>query len=235
MLQDEDYHKRPEIRIAIPDSLKLQLVDDWENVTKNQLLVPLPREPNVYAILEEYRKHISSKPDSATSKHRSPAVLQEVLSGLKLYFDKSLGNNLLYKYERQQFVEARKKFGSKEDVDAAAQAKTEKVGAADAGKKGMKRAVEVDSASMGGLEPGSVYGAEHLLRLFCECFGKICCASHNADAPSFPVNLPGIIAHTTMDVDSVAILKEHIADFLQCVSYTLFSCSVYITDSISFV
>jgi mortality factor 4-like protein 1 len=27
--------KRPEVKIVIPDVLKLQLVDDWENVTKN--------------------------------------------------------------------------------------------------------------------------------------------------------------------------------------------------------
>lgn len=30
-----DYLKRPEVKIVIPDVLKLQLVDDWENVTKN--------------------------------------------------------------------------------------------------------------------------------------------------------------------------------------------------------
>lgn len=30
-----DYLKRSEVKIVIPDTLKLQLVDDWENVTKN--------------------------------------------------------------------------------------------------------------------------------------------------------------------------------------------------------
>jgi mortality factor 4-like protein 1 len=34
--QEEDFLRRPEIRIPIPDSLKVQLVDDWENITKNQ-------------------------------------------------------------------------------------------------------------------------------------------------------------------------------------------------------
>ena len=33
--QDAEYMKRPEVKIVIPDLLKLQLVDDWENVTKN--------------------------------------------------------------------------------------------------------------------------------------------------------------------------------------------------------
>lgn len=32
--QEEEYIKRPEIKIVLPDALKLQLVDDWENVTK---------------------------------------------------------------------------------------------------------------------------------------------------------------------------------------------------------
>ena len=34
-IQELDYHKRAEVKIVIPDTLKLQLVDDWENVTKN--------------------------------------------------------------------------------------------------------------------------------------------------------------------------------------------------------
>jgi hypothetical protein len=45
LLQELDYMKRPEVKIVIPDPLKLQLVDDWENVTKNNqvsmLILPL--------------------------------------------------------------------------------------------------------------------------------------------------------------------------------------------------
>lgn len=33
--------KRPEIKISIPDNLKVQLVDDWEAITKNQQVRPL--------------------------------------------------------------------------------------------------------------------------------------------------------------------------------------------------
>lgn len=34
--KEEDFTKRPEIKVPIPDSLKAQLVDDWESITKNQ-------------------------------------------------------------------------------------------------------------------------------------------------------------------------------------------------------
>ena len=56
--QEADYLKRPEVKIVIPDILKLQLVDDWENVTKNNQLVSLPRKPNVRDLLEEYRNYV---------------------------------------------------------------------------------------------------------------------------------------------------------------------------------
>lgn len=35
-LQEDDYQKRTEIRVVIPDYFKVCLVDDWEAVTKNQ-------------------------------------------------------------------------------------------------------------------------------------------------------------------------------------------------------
>ena len=44
------------------------------------------------------------------------------------------------------------------------------------------------------MEPSDVYGAEHLLRLF--------------------VNLPSIIVHTSMDTESISLLKDHLAEFL---------------------
>lgn len=177
---EEDYIKRPEVKISLPDELKLQLVDDWENVTKKDLLVPLPRKPCVKDILDDYRKHhltssIGTDP-TVYAKLRSPQVVDEVLKGLKLYFDRSLGQNLLYRFERAQYVEYRKKNGPK-------------MGDGDVGH------ARSSNGSMGGdMEPSDVYGAEHLLRLF--------------------VNLPMIIVHTSMDADSISLLKDHLAEFL---------------------
>ncbi|TQS33160.1 hypothetical protein Golomagni_06503, partial [Golovinomyces magnicellulatus] len=108
---EDDFLNRPEVKISLPDELKLQLVDDWENITKNGMLVPLPRKPCVKDILQDYKKHyLAHKRDGAK---RSPHVVDEVLKGLKLYFDRSLGQNLLYRFERAQYVDYRKKNGPK--------------------------------------------------------------------------------------------------------------------------
>ncbi|KAL1922826.1 uncharacterized protein VTP21DRAFT_9202 [Calcarisporiella thermophila] len=149
--EDENV-KRPEIQVAIPESLKIQLVDDWENVTKNQQLVPLPREPCVNKILDLFadskKGNTSGQPDG---------ILGEVIDGIRLYFNKALGNLLLYRFERNQYGDIRKSSPDK--------------------------------------EPADVYGAEHLLRLF--------------------VQLPQLIAQTSMDQESVDVLREYLIEFMK--------------------
>ncbi|KAM0793303.1 hypothetical protein ACM66B_000763 [Microbotryomycetes sp. NB124-2] len=147
---DDDYTRRPEIKISIPDPLKVQLVDDWEAITKKNMLVPLPRVPNIDTILEEWNKYLQNE----TPDRRRIAA--EVAAGLGVYFNKALGNNLLYRFERGQYAEQLKKIGDKPLT--------------------------------------SVYGGEHLLRLF--------------------VNLPELLAHTSMDPESSHILRENMAQFL---------------------
>ncbi|EJT51710.1 hypothetical protein A1Q1_07122 [Trichosporon asahii var. asahii CBS 2479] len=98
--RDAGLDTRPEVKIVIPQVLKLQLVDDWENVTKNNQLVTLPRKPNVRNLLDEYRA-------------RSTALLDEIIAGINLYFDKALGNNLLYRFERAQYVEQKRSAGDR--------------------------------------------------------------------------------------------------------------------------
>ncbi|KAL1407517.1 Esa1p-associated factor [Vanrija albida] len=108
---EAEFLKRPEVKIIIPDVLKLQLVDDWENVTKNNQLVTLPRKPNVQELLEEYREYVNSTKKERSA--RSTALLSEIIAGITLYFDKALGNNLLYRFERAQYVEQRRAAGDK--------------------------------------------------------------------------------------------------------------------------
>ncbi|KAJ3074410.1 Esa1p-associated factor [Podochytrium sp. JEL0797] len=112
--KEEEYLKRPEVKIPIPESLKIQLVDDWESVTKNQKLVSLPRTPNVSQILKLYKESALKK--VANDAHQED-VLEELVNGIKSYFDKALGNILLYRFERQQYIELKKKFGEKDMSD----------------------------------------------------------------------------------------------------------------------
>ncbi len=100
--QEETFNLRPAIHINVPDHLKAILVDDWENVTKNLSLVPLPSKPSANEILTSYfdeeknKRHLGS-PEAD--------LLEEVVAGLKEYFEKCVGRILLYRFERQQYLE----------------------------------------------------------------------------------------------------------------------------------
>lgn len=92
--QEESFHNRPSIKLPMPDHLKAILVDDWENVTKNNQLVPLPHPHPVEEILKDYLEY--EKP-SRQEGSAGMNVLEETIAGLREYFDKSLGRILLYK------------------------------------------------------------------------------------------------------------------------------------------
>ena len=103
--QEEEFTRRPEINLQIPDSLKSILVDDWENVTKNGELVTLPSSTPANSVLEDYRQEEIPKrrPTSADFD-----ILEEFISGLQSYFQMTLGRILLYTHERPQYNEIRK-------------------------------------------------------------------------------------------------------------------------------
>ncbi|MCJ1476500.1 Esa1p-associated factor [Lambiella insularis] len=131
--QEESFHSRPHIRIPCPDNLKSLLVDDWENVTKNLLLVPLPSKTPVNLILDTYFDEEKGKRRLGSAE---ADLLEEVVAGVKEYFDKCLGRILLYRFEREQFYDVRSLW---------------------------EGAVGGEWEGKG---PGDVYGAEHLARLF---------------------------------------------------------------------
>ncbi|KAI1480760.1 MRG-domain-containing protein [Daldinia eschscholtzii] len=106
---EDAFHARPSIKLFVPDILKAMLVDDWENITKNNQLVPLPHPHPVTKILEDYAAYETPK-RPAGSSHVD--ILEETLAGLKEYFDKSLGRILLYRFERAQYAEMYKKWMS---------------------------------------------------------------------------------------------------------------------------
>ena len=93
------------MRIHVPDHLKALLVDDWENVTKNMSLVPLPSEHPVNEILTTYFEEEKHKRRLGSAE---ADLLEEVVAGCKEYFEKCVGRILLYRFERQQYHEVRK-------------------------------------------------------------------------------------------------------------------------------
>ncbi|PVU88671.1 hypothetical protein BB560_006349 [Smittium megazygosporum] len=100
--KDDDGSKRPEFRITVPNSLKVKLIDDWEQIAKEKLLVPLPRSPTVSQLIDQYSQYLVENADKRKSR-KSEEIMNEILLGLKLYFDKALGTILLYRFERYQY------------------------------------------------------------------------------------------------------------------------------------
>lgn len=151
---EDDASKKPELKLTVPDTLKATLVDDWESITKNnQLAAPLPRSPTVQELLEQWQEYML-KLDPKPAHLREPKlVLPTIVSGLTCYFDRSLGANLLYRFERPQYAAVRKEYITGKHVIVG----TEK-------------------------EMSQVYGAEHLLRMIVSLPQMIAFSSLDAES-----------------------------------------------------
>ncbi|KAJ5972360.1 Histone acetylase complex subunit MRG15-2 [Penicillium vulpinum] len=105
--KEESFNIRPSVRILMPDNLKSLLVDDWEQVTKNQCVVSLPAKYPVRQILQDWHEEELPKRSGSSADED---VLEEVVAGIQEYFDKCLDKILLYRHERPQYRGLRKKF-----------------------------------------------------------------------------------------------------------------------------
>ncbi|XDA90914.1 hypothetical protein R6Z07F_020523 [Ovis aries] len=101
-VESEDAFKnRMEVKVKIPEELKPWLVEDWDLVTRQKQLFQLPAKKNVDTILEEYA---NCKRSQGNVDNKEYAV-NEVVGGIKEYFNVMLGTQLLYKFERPQYAE----------------------------------------------------------------------------------------------------------------------------------
>ncbi|CEO99467.1 Chromo domain-containing protein [Plasmodiophora brassicae] len=94
---EEPDAKREEMNLLpMPANLKAALIADWESICKKRSLIPLPATPNIDTILDGY---IHSK------SNRKPEVekdVVDVMNGIRVYFERSVGTRLLYDFERPQ-------------------------------------------------------------------------------------------------------------------------------------
>lgn len=107
-------------------------MDDWELITKDHQLIILPAQRTVDDILQAYQRSFGDTLDVVESEK-----LKEFLTGLRLYFNRSLGKLLLYRFERHQYLELYAKAEAGEGV----------------------------SYEKKEIEYTKLYGGEHLLRL----------------------------------------------------------------------
>ncbi|KAI8077688.1 MRG domain-containing protein [Halteromyces radiatus] len=86
-----------EYQLEMPKSLKDILIEDWENINKEDQIVVLPSKMTVTDILDRYLQ--------SHQMNGNNEMLEQTVQGLKLYFNHTLGNMLLYRSERKQYEE----------------------------------------------------------------------------------------------------------------------------------
>ncbi|KAJ1334495.1 hypothetical protein BSLG_007650 [Batrachochytrium salamandrivorans] len=101
--KEELFLRRPEIRISIPEPLKVQLVEDWEMITKSLKLVPLPREVTVSDVLDQFIEAIrmTIKPKGGRVRMDQDAVniLKDHFVQVLAYLQKNQSELFLKEYE----------------------------------------------------------------------------------------------------------------------------------------
>uniref|UniRef100_A0A3Q2PZU7 Mortality factor 4-like protein 1 n=1 Tax=Fundulus heteroclitus TaxID=8078 RepID=A0A3Q2PZU7_FUNHE len=98
---EETFINRVEVKVKIPEELKPWLVDDWDLITRQKQLFHLPAKKSVDAVLEDYGNYKKSRGNSDSKEF----AVNEVVAGVREYFNVMLGTQLLYKFERPQYAD----------------------------------------------------------------------------------------------------------------------------------
>ncbi|XP_027289025.1 mortality factor 4-like protein 2 [Cricetulus griseus] len=87
--------------VKLPPQLKACLVEDWDLVNKQKQLFQLPAETNVDCILASYVTFLKSQGKCDNTEYS----VDELVYGIREYFNNMLGTQLLYQFEKPQYAE----------------------------------------------------------------------------------------------------------------------------------
>ncbi|XP_027288987.1 mortality factor 4-like protein 2 [Cricetulus griseus] len=90
-----------EVELKLPSVLKACLVEDWDLVNKQKQLFQLPAEKNIDYILANYVTFVKSQ---GKSDNREYSV-DELVYGIREYFNNILSTQLLCQFEKPQYAE----------------------------------------------------------------------------------------------------------------------------------
>jgi mortality factor 4-like protein 1 len=96
--------------LRLPHGVKLKLIEDWERISREKKLAPLPRNPSIATLLEDFQMAKARR----TSHER---LYGEVCDGVRAYFNQALPTILLYKFERRQHREAKENHRTQQPVE----------------------------------------------------------------------------------------------------------------------
>eukprot|EP00835_Amoeboradix_gromovi_P006777 NODE_883_length_3472_cov_0.125704.p2 type:complete len:253 gc:universal NODE_883_length_3472_cov_0.125704:1992-2750(+) len=90
---------RRSINLELPLPLRARLADDFEAITRQKMLVPLPHSVNLHELMKRFAG------DQIVSQLNNSEDLQEFCRGLIWYFNSCLPKILLYPRERLQYMD----------------------------------------------------------------------------------------------------------------------------------
>ncbi|CAO2624423.1 Mortality factor 4-like protein 2 [Lemmus lemmus] len=92
---------RMRVELKLPEELKPCLVEDWELINKHKQLFQLPAKKTVDTLLAEYVTFVKSQWKADNREYS----VDELVYGIREYFNMMLGTQLLYQFEKPQYAE----------------------------------------------------------------------------------------------------------------------------------
>jgi len=152
------------LKITLPDPIKQSLERDYINIKLRNQVVKLPRTPNVRDILSHWAER------TINEDRDNEVLVEEFVDGITTYFDFMLPIQLLYKEEKIQYEQVGYVHGA---ARCRRQQLTQPSGTNTLLYPGYKDWGDRKENRAGPIKPSTLYGIEHLLRLFVKLPGYL--------------------------------------------------------------